>query len=198
MSAKSPNGDLAAPETPTEEDFRRWWRMRWLSSIQAFADSGTQKARWLDPEERNPHYSFVECMCWYFDDAYLGEDDAYRKRKERGQISVADIEAVADFHRLASAYHPPKDDHYDVAAILSDPAWEVVVAAAQAAQQALLSLLSNEIEIDALTRPLKWESQGGGSFSADLTGSTIVCAAPARQDRSILMKLQRSLKRWLR
>ncbi len=197
MSAKSPNEDLAAPEITTEEDRKRFWRMQWLSSIQAFGDSKTQRSRWLDPDERNPHYSYVECMCCYFDDAYLGATDAYERRREQGQISAAEIEAVADFHRLAIAYNPPKNDDYDLAAILNDPAWGEVVAAAQAAQRALLSLLDNEIEVDALTRPLAWESQSRGSFSADLTGSTIVSAAPAKQDQSIFTKLQGSLKRWL-
>jgi hypothetical protein len=170
LSAKSPDGDLAAPQIPTDEELRRWWRMQWLTSIQAFADSETQKVRWLDPGEGNPHYSFVECMCWYFDDAYLCEEDAYQKRQERGQVSIAEVEAVADFHRLASAYDPPEDDHYAIAAILNDPAWQEVVVAAQAAQQALLSLLDNEIEANALTVPVIWVSEGRGGYSVDLTG----------------------------
>ena len=155
--------------------------MQWLSSIQAFGDSETQKTRWLDPAERNPHYSFVECECCYFDDAYLCEADAYEKRKARGMITTAEIDAVADFHRLAIAYQPPNDDHYDVAAILGDPAWGEVVAAAQAARETLLPLLDNEIEVDALTRPVLWVPDGNG-YCADLTGSRIVSASPQTGD----------------
>ena len=58
-------------DTPNDEEQRINWRWQWLSAIQAFADIELQRRRWTDPHERNPHYSFVECMCSYFDDAFM-------------------------------------------------------------------------------------------------------------------------------
>ncbi len=149
--------------------------MMWLSSIQAFSDSETQKTRWLDPAERNPHFSFVECMCSYFDDAYLGEADAYRKRLVAGKLSENEVAAVAEFHAVADRYKSPSDDDWDTQAILKDPEWKAVVEAAQRAQERLLSLLTDSTERDALTQPLDWDERGG-TYSADLISSRIMPA----------------------
>jgi hypothetical protein len=156
-----------------EEEQIRYWRLLWLSSIQAFADSETQRVRWLDPNERNPYYSYVECMCGYFDDAYLGEESAYEKRLASGRISGAEIDAVADFHMLAAAYESPTGDDWDVKAILDDPAWQKLVEAAREAQRHLLPLLIDQAERAALTRPLIWK-EDNGTYRAAATGSTIV------------------------
>jgi len=159
-------------DVPPEEEQRRYWRLLWLSSIQAFADSETQRVRWLDPQERNPYYSDVECMCGYFDDANLGEEDAYEKRLASGRVSSAEIDAVAGFHMLAAAYASPGGKDWDIQAILKDPAWQNLIGAAQDAQRLLLSLLSDPAEREALTRPLAWEEYNG-TFRAALTGSAI-------------------------
>ena len=147
----------------------------WLSSIQAFSDSDTQRTRWLDPAERNPHFSFVECMCSYFDDAYLGEDDAYQKQLAAGKLSEEEVAAVAEFHAMADCYDSPNDDDWDTKAILEDAKWQAVVDAAQRAQWRLLPLLTDSTERDALIQPLDWEERSG-TYSADLIGSRIVPA----------------------
>ncbi len=149
--------------------------MLWLSSIQAYGDSETQKTRWLKPNERNPHFSFVECMCSYFDDAYLGEDGAYEKQLGAEKVSAEEVSAVAEFHSIAASYESPSGDDYDTRAILQDPNWQEVVDAAQRAQKQLLALLTDSSERDALTRPLDWR-EDDGSFHADLVGSRIVPA----------------------
>jgi hypothetical protein len=158
-----------------EEDQRRHWRLMWLSSIQAFSDSETQRTRWLDPSERNPHFSFVECMCSYFDDAYLGEDDAYEKRLAAGKLSKEEVAAVAEFHAIAERYKSPTGNDWDVQAILQDAEWQTVVDAAKRAQERLLPMLTDSPERDALTQPLDWDERGG-IYSADLIGSRIVPA----------------------
>lgn len=158
-----------------EQNQRRHWRLMWLSSIQAFSDSETQRTRWLDPAERNPHFSFVECMCSYFDDAFLGEDDAYEKRIATGMLSEEEAAAVAEFHAVAERYKKPTGDDWDVRAILQDAEWHAVVDAAQIAQERLLPLLADGAERDALTQPLDWKEQGG-TYRANLIGSYIVPA----------------------
>lgn len=164
---------MEATSTEEEEAQRRHWRLLWLSSIQAFSDSQTQTARWLDPTERNPHYSFVECMCSYFDDAYLSEENAYAKRLAVGKLTEEEVTAVAEFHTLAEGYESPTGDDWNSAAVLADPRWREVVRAAQRAQARLLPLLSDPNEREALTEPLFWREHNG-AFRADLTGSSIV------------------------
>jgi hypothetical protein len=156
-----------------EEDQRHNWRLMWLSSIQAFSDSETQRTRWLDPAERNPHFSFVECMCSYFDDARLSEDDAYQKRLATGILGEEEVAAVAEFHAIAKQYKSPSDDDWDSKAVLEDVKWQAVVDAAQRAQGKLLQLLTDKAEREVLTQPLCWVERGG-TYSADLTGSHIV------------------------
>lgn len=167
-------------EEISEAEQCRHWRLLWLSAIQAFADSDTQHRRWTDPQERNPAYSYVECMCTYFDDAYMGEEHAFECRILSGRMSRQEAAATTDFHFAADAYRPPNEDAYDIDAILADPAWQNVVALAQACQRRLIDLLSDQNEIDALSRPLEW-SEGNGIFRAATTGSFIVPAAPRRR-----------------
>ncbi|MEO9468741.1 hypothetical protein [Parasphingorhabdus sp.] len=147
---------------PSEEDQRRNWRLSWLSYIQAFCDTDVQQSRWLDPQERNPHYSFVECMCCYFDDALAGDDNAYQQRVERSHLNRDEASAVKEFHDLADAYNSPTNDDYDVKAILADPFWQAVVNAAQEARRRLLILLTEPDERRAIMEPLQWEDRGKG------------------------------------
>ena len=146
----------------TEADQRHYWRLRWLSSLQAFTDAPFQTSKWADPQEANPHYSFVECMCCYFDDADLSDKGSYGRRIERGYLTLEEASAVADFHLLADQYRSPGQNDYNAKAILSDPAWRNVVEAAQSAQARLLRLLTSPYEVAALTRPMVWEKLGWG------------------------------------
>jgi hypothetical protein len=166
----------AAPtqEDPTQEEERqrRDWRRLWLSALQAFADKETQEGRWLDKTERNPHFSLVECLCCYFDDAYLGEDHAYERGLASGRVTPGEVAAVAEFHALAQAYKSPGGNDWDAGAVLRDPKWQEVVDAAQAAQRRLLPLLTDSSEKAALTQPVHWEWEAqDGAFVASSIGS---------------------------
>ena len=163
------------PESQSsDEQARRYWRHLWLSAIRTFGDVETQRTRWLDPAETNPYFSFVECMCCYFDDAYLGEEDAYRKAVDRGRISAAEARAVAAFHSAAAAYSSPGGDDWNAAVILEDPAWQEVVRLAQEAQRQLLALIDDPAEIAMLTGALEWEEDGQTYFCARLGASYVV------------------------
>jgi len=168
--------EMEEPSTVSErsdEQQRLDWRLRWLTSIQSFADTDTQRRRWLDPAEENPHFSYVECMCVYFDDVLWGEDEPYRRRLEGGFLSETEVAAVAEFHALADGHKSPNGDDWNSRAILEDLAWQEVVRAAEQAQHRLLPLLSDPAEREALTRPEHWDDQDE-TYRAQRTGATIV------------------------
>lgn len=125
-------------------ELRRNWRTRWLGSIQKFADYEEQRRRWLDPTNANPAFNFVEYFCSYFDDLDLS-DGGYVSAENEGWVSSDEVAAVTSFHAIADAYESPTDD-YDHQAVLSDPKWADVVAAAQHARIALLSLVTEPDE----------------------------------------------------
>lgn len=138
----------------SQQEDRRNWRLLWLGSIQAFADSETQLARWPVSSKRPSQFSFANCMSSYFDEANLREENAYQNRLATGQVTTAEIEATKAFHSLAETYESPRNDDGNSQAILRDPNWQAVVRAAQDAQQRLLGLLTDETEKEALTKPL--------------------------------------------
>ncbi|MDB5424543.1 MAG: hypothetical protein JWQ29_1959 [Phenylobacterium sp.] len=135
-------------------ELRKHWRPRWLSSIQEFADIDIQRAKWLEPENTNRHWSFVEIMNCYFDD--IGLSDAafgYEGWIEHGLITAAEAGAVAEFHAVASAYSSPRGDDYDNAGVLNDPKWLDVVNAAKSAQARLAELITDADERRLLLNP---------------------------------------------
>lgn len=133
------------------EELRRNWRTDWLSSIQEFADEESQRRLWLDPTNTNPHFSFVEYFCCYFDDLGLS-DGGYDWAVKENLVSPDEVAAVAHFHQIADTYNSPTDD-YDHEAILADPKWAEVVEAAKGAQAALFSLIEDPHERRLLMEP---------------------------------------------
>ena len=140
--------------TSDHAELRKNWREQWLSSIQEFADIETQRAKWLDPDNTNPHWSFVEIMCSYFNDLSLDKGDlGYAGWIARSIITAAEAGAVADFHAIADSYDSPRGDDYDNAAVLNDPKWLRVVEAAKAAQSRLAELITDANERQILLHP---------------------------------------------
>ena len=156
MSANDPVADISVTRAigclmPDDQELRRNWRTRWLSRIQEFADDETQRRLWLDSKNTNPHSSFVEYFCCYFDDLNLS-DGGYDWALSEGMVSADEVRAVAEFHRTADAYDSPTDD-YDHQAILADSKWTDVVAAAKRAQDALSQLIDDANERRLLLEP---------------------------------------------
>ena len=125
-------------------EWRRNWRANWLGSIQEFADDKGQRRLWLDSTNTNPHLSFVECICCYFDGLALS-DGGYEWARIQGLVSDSEMAAVRPFHHITRAYRSPAGD-YNHQAILDDPKWAEIVAAAKQAQTALLNLLGDPDE----------------------------------------------------
>lgn len=134
-----------------DQELRRNWRINWLGSIQEFADKETQRRLWLDPTNANPHFSFVEYMCCYFDGLCLS-DGGYPWALNEGVVTADEVAAVAEFHDMVKAYNSPTDD-YDHRVILADPKWAEVVAAAKRAQTSLLRLIEDSGERRVLMEP---------------------------------------------
>ena len=57
------------------EKHKEQWRSRWLSCLNELTSIELQKKSWVDKSNTNPHWSFVEFMCSYFDD--LAIDNQY-------------------------------------------------------------------------------------------------------------------------
>lgn len=159
-------GDLSEAACDTKPKFdqemsdstrRKNWRRDWLDAIAYFEDIETQKQRWLDPKEENPHWTYVEVMCGYFDDASL--DRGYEYWLERNYLSKEEHEAAADFHELVKGYEPPNRDEYDHAAILADPKWHELCEAAHHTAIKLHALVEDRTEKAAIEPigPEKWE-----------------------------------------
>ncbi len=127
-----------------EADIRRVWRLHWLACVQEFADADEQRKRWLDLTNTNPHWSFVEIISCYFDDALHGQGYAYLMGE--GLVSQLEADAVASLHRLLERYKPPGGDSYDHARILEDASWGEVTAAAAETVAKLLRILVDPAE----------------------------------------------------
>ena len=101
-------------------DFRRAWRLRWWGCLSDFADIDLQRRRWLDPENTNPHWSYVEFMCSYFNDLLC--DQGYDWASNEGLVTKEEVQAVAALHGLLDRHAAPQGDDYDNEKVLNDPA----------------------------------------------------------------------------
>ncbi|MPM08933.1 hypothetical protein SDC9_55249 [bioreactor metagenome] len=100
---------------------RNIWRGNWLSCINELTSLNLQKQCWLDKTNTNPHWSFVEFMCCYFDD--LAIEDNYKYPLENGWLAKQEFEIIKDWHESLGKYESPNNNDYDHQAILSDSRW---------------------------------------------------------------------------
>jgi hypothetical protein len=129
--------------------FRRGWRLNWLSMIHNISSLELQTARWLDPRNTNPYWTYVEFVCSYFYNLAL--QDGYEGALQLGLVSRQECDIVKDLHAALGEHEAPNGDNYDHAAILSDPAWHRVVTLAEAARNSLLQTLEDPNERVALS-----------------------------------------------
>ena len=102
-------------------DDKNLWRERWLSCINQLTSLDLQKKSWLDKTHTNPHWSFVEFMCSYFDD--LAIEDTYNYQLDKGWVTKLEFKIIKNWHIALDNYKSPKNDDYDNEAILDDPKW---------------------------------------------------------------------------
>jgi hypothetical protein len=81
--------------TNDASELRRLWRQNWLCCLLSLADFELQRERWLNKEITNPHWSYVEFMCKYFDDCCVKD---YALMIEEGLLSQPEFDCIKDFH----------------------------------------------------------------------------------------------------
>jgi hypothetical protein len=109
-------------------------REQWPAFLDDIADLELQRRTWLDPANRNPHWSYIEFVCSYPD------ADQLKDGRNKGWLSPAEAEILLEFRQVLVAHKAPTGNAFDNEAVLNDPAWHDVVRAAQLAQQAIASL----------------------------------------------------------
>jgi hypothetical protein len=132
----------------TKPEMRKAWRGNWLSCLREFADAESQRRTWLDPNNRNLHYSYVEFMCSYFDDILRG--DGYHWAIAEGLVTAEESSIVAPLHRLLEQHEAPGKNDYDNEAILNDPAWADITDTAKQVASQLAPVLTDQSERDVL------------------------------------------------
>ena len=124
-----------------------------MSSINELTSIDLQRKSWLDKHQTNPHWSFVEFMCSYFDDLLC--DFPYSHYIEIGWVSPKEYEILSHWHQALDTYQAPNNDDNDRVAILEDKKWLEIVRSGEKAKEKLANLLSNE-EQQALTETINY------------------------------------------
>ena len=135
------------------EEQKQLWRNRWLSCINELTSLDLQRKSWLDKSNTNPHWTFVEFMCSYFDD--LGFENKYDNEIADGWISEREFESIRIWLELLDKYDSPTNDDYDVEAILADKEWQMIVEIGEKSKIELSKLLSKE-ENDILNEKIDY------------------------------------------
>lgn len=125
-------------------DFRRTWRQNWLNCLREFADEDLQRRMWLDPGSRNPHWSYIEFMCSYFDDTLHSRN--YDWAIGEGLVTDQEVATVASLHYLLEHHEAPGGDDFDNERILKDQSWAEIVHAAKSSIGELASILKDPAE----------------------------------------------------
>lgn len=100
-------------------------RAEWLHLLGEIADLGLQRRRWLDPENTNPHWSYIEFVSSYPDAGQL--ETAF----QNGWLTGREKQALTSFGEQLRRHKSPNGDDYNNAEVLEDPAWQDIVVAAQ-------------------------------------------------------------------
>ena len=140
-----------------------YWRNNWLISLLSLSDIDLQRERWLNKEIRNPHWSYVEFMCTYFDDTLYGQDYEFVLRD--GLVREREYECIKNFHDALKKYKTPNDDDYDVMAILNDNKWQEITALGKASLERLKNLLISEEEKEIFIKRLHAPPLTSGDFT---------------------------------
>jgi hypothetical protein len=122
------------------------WRENWLISINELTDYNLQQKSWLNKKTKNPHWSFIEFMCSYFDDLFL--QDGYEQYLKINWVTDLEYSVIKDWHNKLDKYKSPSENDWADDLILNDTNWIGIVKLGEITKQNLLHILSrNEKEI---------------------------------------------------
>ena len=125
------------------ESFNRGvWRNQWLLAIFELTSIEYQKKTWLDLANTNPHYSFTEFMCFYFDDLLV--DIPYPDYVRNGWVNEEEYLIIKKWHELLDNYDAPKNQGAENTAVINDPKWNEIVECGKAVRFKLISIISEE------------------------------------------------------
>jgi hypothetical protein len=124
------------------EKHKEQWRSRWLSCLNELTSIELQKKSWVDKSNTNPHWSFVEFMCSYFDD--LAIDNNYEYQLKQHWISETEFKTIQYWHELLDKYNSPTNNDYDVKVILTDKKWLSIVEEGVRVKNELSKVISKE------------------------------------------------------
>lgn len=129
------------------------WRERWLGCINELTSIDLQKKSWLNKTQTNPHWSFVEFMCSYFDDLAIAEN--YKFQLDNGWVTKKEFDIIEAWHITLDKYNSPKNDDHDNEAILNDPKWLEILQVGVKTRNELGKTL-NETERQFLTEEIDY------------------------------------------
>lgn len=123
------------------------WRKRLFEAINELTSQNLQKESWQNRENKNPHWTFVEFMCCYFDDLLIYDYPYYINNN---WISQKEYEIIKDWHISIDNYKSPNGDDYCIEAILNDSEWNNILQKGLKAKKELLKIL-DKVEKQYLT-----------------------------------------------
>ena len=116
------------------------WRKNWLNSINELTTLELQKNSWLNSENKNPHWSYIEFLSCYFDDLEISEN--YTDELNINLISQQEYEIIKDWHNRLNKYEEPNNDSYNHKLILEDSKWYEIVEIGKNAKRQLSQILN--------------------------------------------------------
>ena len=126
-------------------DVRDRIRANWFRSVREISDIDLQRRMWLDPDNHNPYWSYIEFVENFPDVGQLADFHS------RSWLNPHEFAILTDLSNKLSGHTLPAGDDCDNASILADPKWVAIVADAESARRKLLTLTVNESEQKVLS-----------------------------------------------
>lgn len=121
---------------------RNNWRERWLNSIYELTTIDLQINSWLNQQNTNPHWSYIEFIETYFDDLSL--TDSYETILKQGWVTYQEYETIKEWHEKLDKYKAPDNDDHNHKAILEDSNWIEIVELGEKSKHQLAQMVNSK------------------------------------------------------
>jgi hypothetical protein len=119
------------------------WRQSWLRSINELTSLSLQRTSWIG-NKTNPHWSFIEFTCCYFDNVLVHDYSHFIKES---WITTKEFEIIENWHNKLTKYNSPNNDDYNHEAILSDLQWIEIVKTGALAKEELFQIIDDKEQL---------------------------------------------------